>query len=509
MHCPICKEPAIDRTFYECLNGHSWWAPNPGPQTRFLECGAHEVLYGGAAGGGKSAALVMTPLPWISHPRFRGIILRRETTQLKELIDLSRRWYPIADPGARAVQEGGALEWRFSSGAKQSFNHCKDPKDAFNYQGREFQLIGFDELTHFVWEQYQELKSRVRASVPGLPRYLRSTSNPGGDGHEWVFVRWGAWLNPEFETDTLKPRKVHTELVDAKTGAKVIHEASLPPLKSGEVAWIEKKGDVEIFLAEKPKIVDPAVHGSRTFIGAKVTDNRVLMINDPGYVRNLKDLDPVRRMQLEMGDWLVKPAKGLFFKRAWWKLCDAVPAKGLRVRYWDRAASEDQRADWTAGVLMVRIDDEYWIENVVRCQDNPGIVEKTILMTAELDKLKYGNDVMPVLEMDPGQAGKAEAYQYAKLLSGFPLQFRKPTGDKLTRARPYSAQVFAGNVHLMKAEWTERFIQEHEGFPEGTNDDQVDSGSGAYNTLFLLGGGSKKAAGVRAPPPNPEETPLG
>lgn len=499
MLCPTCNKPSIEGTFYECENDHAWWAPNPGPQMRFLECNAHEILYGGAAGGGKSAALVMAPLRWVGHPFFKGLLLRRETSQLEELIDLARVWYPRIDPGAHGAFKGGSYHWQFSSGAKIQLNHCKDPKDAFNYTGKQYQWIGFDEVTHFLWEQYQEIKSRCRAAHQGLPRHLRSTSNPGGDGHEWVFRRWGPWLNPKFieeNGDCGLERRLASD-----------GETDLPPLLSGQVVYVEKVGESERFYLAKPANYDPKLHNTRTFIGAKVTDNAVLMANDPGYVRNLADLDPVRRAQLETGDWLIKPAKGLYFKRAWWKTFDVAPAQGIRVRYWDRAASEDPTSDWTVGVRMIRVGDTYWIDDVVRIQASPGEVEATILMTAELD----GKGTMQCLELDPGQAGKAEAFQYSKLLAGFDVRFPRPTGDKVTRASTLSAQVYAGNVHLMiKRPWTEQFIQELEGFPEDKHDDCVDAASGAFNILLILGGGSNKAAGVRKmTPPDPQSTSIG
>jgi predicted phage terminase large subunit-like protein len=494
MNCPQCGSPRIEGTFYECPNGHAWWTPNPGPQTRFLECGAHEVLYGGAAGGGKSAALVMAPLRWATHPHFKALILRRETTQLEELIDLTRQWYPRVIPGAHGVWKGGAFHWGFPAGAKLQLNHCKDPKDAFNYQGKQYQFVGFDELTHFIWDQYQEIKSRVRAAHQGLPRFLRSTSNPGGDGHEWVFKRWGAWLDPNFEAPGLTARY-------AEDGV-----TKLPPLKSGEVAWIEKRGDVEYFIP-RPLILDPKVHTSRVFIGAKLSDNRVLMENDPGYARNLADLDPVRRAQLELGDWLVRPAKGLYFKRAWFKLVDEAPAVAKRVRYWDRAAGETPDADYTVGLKLARVGGEYFVEDIVRLQGPPGEVMATVKTTAELD----GKQCPQVLELDPGQAGKSEAYSYAQLLAGHTFYFRRPTGDKITRAGPVSAQCHAGNIRVLKRAWTEAFIQEAEGFPEWEHDDQVDGLSGAFNTLLVLGGGTGAGAssGNRPQPPNPETMPLG
>lgn len=505
MDCPTCKLPAIPKTFYECEGGHSWWVPNPGPQTRFLTCRANEVLYGGAAGGGKSAALTMLPLRWHEHRSFKSLILRRETSQLEEMVDLAKIWYRVADERMHGASKGGSYHFTFSSGAKIQFNHCKDVSDAFNYQGKQFQVIGFDELTHFEWVQYQELKSRVRGAHQGLPRYLRATSNPGGPGHEWVMKRWGPWLDPDFEAEGIVRRYLDEYEVD-ENGKRVLVRRPIPAFESGQIAWIERRGSEDVYLAKRPAIIDPAIHGSRTFIGAKLSDNRVLTTNDPGYERNLNDLDIVRREQLKSGNWLIRPAKGLYFKRAWWRLCEVAPSGGVRLRYWDRAASEDPTADWTVGVRMIRLGDLYWVDDVVRMRGSPGEVEQTILATAELD----GKSTMQVLELDPGSAGKSEAFQYSKLLAGFNVRFRRPSGDKVTRASTFSAQVEAQNVHLLKGRrWLEPYIQELEGFPEDTHDDQVDASSGAFNTLLVLGGGSSKASGGHRRTPEQTDIPLG
>ena len=148
----------------------------------------YEVLYGGAAGGGKSDYLLMEALRQVGIPHYRALILRKTGPQLRELIDRSRTLYPAAFPGARyRVTEA---EWEFPSGAKIEFGTMQHPEDRIRYQGRRFDFIGFDELTHFTFSEYAYLFSRNRPSGPGTRCYIRATANPGGVGHGWVKERF-------------------------------------------------------------------------------------------------------------------------------------------------------------------------------------------------------------------------------------------------------------------------------------------------------------------------------
>jgi predicted phage terminase large subunit-like protein len=219
---------------------------------------------------------------------------------------------------------------------------------------------------------------------------------------------------------------------------------------------------------------------SRQFIPAKLADNPKLAEVDPDYESKLKDNDVVRRAQLLEGNWLVKPAAGLYYQRAWTPIVEVKPLKAQRVRYWDRAATVD--GDWTVGVLMSRAD-TILVEDVVRLRGTPQTVIKTIKATAQLD----GPTVTQVLEQDPGQAGVVEADVYSRELLGHAFRFVKPSGDKVTRFGPFSSQCEAGNVRLLKAPWNKSFIEELEEFPDGNHDDQCDASSGAFSCLANIG----------------------
>lgn len=442
-----------------------FWQPNPGPQAEFFHSECHEVLYGGEAGGGKSAALTALPLKWAHIDGFSAITIRREYKQTKQLRKYSRQLYRKVYPGLEPVKSEG-YTWHFPSGAEASYGHCEHEDDHQKYDGEEIQLLCLDELTHFTRTQYLALSARVRTSDPRCPTYIRCTTNPGGPGHDWVFARWGAWLDPKFEAPGLEPRF-------APDGER------LPPAKPGEVFHIctLEDGSETYHREEVPGSL------SRTFIPAGTRDNPYI---SDAYRLQLNQLDPVRRAQLRDGDWLIKPAAGLYFKRGWVEFVDRdkLPA-GIRwLRNWDLAATApkpgESEPDWTVGVLIGILGTDIYIADVIRVQDNPGKIEKLIKATAELD----GKSVPIGLPQDPGQAGKSQVDQYVKALAGYTVLAETESGDKATRFGPFSTQAEHGNVKIVRGPWNATYISELEAFPtKGVKDDQVDGTSGGYRRL--------------------------
>ena len=176
-------------TIRKALEEKVVFRPNEGPQTEFLAAGETDVLYGGAAGGGKSYAMLVDPLRYAHKAAHRALILRRSMPELRELIDKSRELYPRAFPGCK-YREVEKL-WTFPSGAKIEFGFLERDADVYRYQGQAYSWIGFDEITHQATEfGWNYLASRLRTTDPEIIPYMRCTANPGGVGAHWVKKRY-------------------------------------------------------------------------------------------------------------------------------------------------------------------------------------------------------------------------------------------------------------------------------------------------------------------------------
>ena len=163
--------------------------PNGGPQTEFLAAGEQDVLYGGAAGGGKSYAMLVDPLRYMHIKEHRALLLRKSMPELRELIDKSRELYPKAFAGAK-FREVEKI-WRFPSGASLEFGYLDRDADVYRYQGQSYTWIGIDELTQYPTEfPLQYLQSRLRTTNNDIQCYIRCTANPGGVGGYWVKKRY-------------------------------------------------------------------------------------------------------------------------------------------------------------------------------------------------------------------------------------------------------------------------------------------------------------------------------
>ena len=233
------------------------WKPQP-KQAEFMARGEYEALYGGAAGGGKSDAMVAEALRQVHIPHYKAIIFRKTFPQCRELILKSHRIYKKAFPDAK--YNGSEHCWTFPSGARIYFGSMPNATSYINFQGLSFAFIGFDELTHFTQEEYEYLMTRNRADGAGTRVYMRATANPGGIGHGWVKQRFITAMPPN------TPYTYKTQIVDS----------------NGKTMEVSR---------------------TRIFIPSSVFDNKALLKNDPNYLTNLAMQPEARKKALLYGDW--------------------------------------------------------------------------------------------------------------------------------------------------------------------------------------------------------------
>jgi predicted phage terminase large subunit-like protein len=272
-------------------------------------------------------------------------------------------------------------------------------------------------------------------STCGVRPYIRATCNPDADSWVADFLAW--WI-------------------DQETGLPIAERAGVLRYfirVAEKTVWPDRPEELMHHMTRRqdlPPGADPMRPISVTFIPAKVSDNPALVRVNPEYLTWLLSLPLLERERLLGGNWKIRPAAGLYFKREWCAVVDQVPADLEVVRYWDLAATEKTELndpDWTIGVKLGRDDKRrYWLIDVVRARANPGDVERLLLETAARD----GSRVRIGFGQDPGQAGKSQALHLVRALSGFTVTPAPESGDKLTRFGPFSSQCRVGNVKIRR-----------------------------------------------------------
>lgn len=434
--------------------------PHP-VQQYYLTLRNEEAMYGGAAGGGKSDALLMAALQYVDVPGYSALLLRRTWPDLSlpgAIMDRARQWLDGTDARPR---EGGR-KWEFPSGARITFGYLQYHKDVYQYQSAEFQFIGFDELTQFEQRTYEYMFSRIRR--PAIVCLNCSASVKKYDG---------AWKHTNSKTNTctsiFPDPKMIAEYGPAPDGTTLMDvplrmRSATNPGGIGHV-WVREK-----FIDARTRNKDSL------FVPARLSDNPSL--DQEAYVKNLNYLSPLDRERLLNGDWDVSE-EGSLFARHWFTPLEEVPPVKNRVRYWDLAATTD--GDYTVGCLMSLLQDGRWcIEDIRRIQGTPHEVERLVANTAFVD----GRNVPIYIEQEPGSSGVNTISHYQRnILSGFMVKGDRPTGSKELRAGPMSSAAEAGNLCIKVAGWNRDFLDEASLFPYGAHDDQIDSASGALNVM--------------------------
>lgn len=446
--------------------------PQAGPQEDFLASPADIVIYGGAAGGGKSWGLLMEPLRHVTtNPEFYALFLRRTTVQIRNpggLWDESRKLYSLIGGKPREND----LIWRWAPGGYVKMSHLEHESSVTDWQGSQIPLIMFDELTHFSEAQFFYMLSRNR-SMCGVKPYVRATCNP--DAESWVakFIAW--WIGE----DGL-PIKERSGVVRyfVRVGEEIFWGDSKQEL-------INRYGNPELPHDHEDQVRPKSL----TFIPAKLSDNKKLTEADPDYKANLMALSRVERERLLGGNWKVVRGNGMYFKRGDARVIpnNSIPRDEIAkiVRGWDLAATEKSEAspdpDWSAGVkLALMKNGRYVVMHVAHDRLRSHDVRKLVRNLASSDGIgcKIG------LVQDPGQAGKEQAESYVSFLSGYIVDVERASGDKETNADPFAAQWQAGNVDVYEGPWNDTYFSELEAFGTGTaHDDQVDASSKAFSLL--------------------------
>lgn len=222
------------------------WNPTP-KQKEFLAASEQEVLYGGAAGGGKSDSLIIDALGgWqnaLSYPDYQAVLFRRTYPELKDLIERARELIPQLVKGAVYNQQDHL--YRFPSGARLEFGHLNHDQDRFKHRGRAYQYIGWDELT--LWPSdtcYLYLTSRLRSTNPKITCLIRATTNPDGPGQKWVKERWA--INDEGD-----PSCFEVDVQDEVTGERFSRWRRFIPARLDDNPYLSKT-DYKIFLLGLP-----------------------------------------------------------------------------------------------------------------------------------------------------------------------------------------------------------------------------------------------------------------
>lgn len=388
-------------------------------QWAFLLAPETEVGYGGAAGGGKSDALLMAALIYADQPEYSALLLRTSYAELKQegaLIPRSRKWLGPTDAEYNRQDKA----WSFPSGATVAFGYLDAEGDERQYQSAHFHFIGFDEATQFSENHYRFLFSRLRRGEGSdIPLRMRSATNPTGPGLRWYRQRF---IEGEHDDRRFIPARLednpHLSTEEYEKQLERLPPELARKLREGS-DWSELGGGT-IFDKDGPEVVDAP----------------------PATIRK----------EVRFWDFAATPPSG-----------------------------ENPDPDYLCGVKLAECaDGSFGIRHVRRERLPPNDVETVIRSVAEKDGQDV--PVILEVE-GGSQSKISVQYIARRVLTGFNVHTERVTRGKEDRASPFASQWRNGNVWLERGKWLQPYLDELHAFPHGDYDDQVDASSGAFNWL--------------------------
>lgn len=406
--------------------------PTP-KQSAFLLLNNKEAFYGGAAGGGKSDALLMGGLQYVDVKGYAGIIFRKTYADLVKpgaLIERAKEWlFPHID--VKWNDKDKRFEFLKAYGPHKEtnsilqFGYLESANDRYNYQGGEYQFVGFDELTHIDLASYLYMFSRLRRlKNVQIPLRVRGASNPPDDDQ-------GIWV--------------------------------------------------------KTRFIDEGPSKGRVFIPAGLSDNPYLDVEE--YEQSLDVLDPVTRARLKDGNWEIVRKGNMFKrdwieevetapvgrrKCRFWDMAASDEEKAKKK-------NKSNDPDFTAGILTSEYQGIYYIEDIVNIRLSSEKTQDLQKSTAISD----GYGIMIREEQEPGSSGITLCdIKGRTIFKGYNYVAVKSSGDKATRANAASAACERGHVKILKScRNKEIFYNQMESFPGGIHDDMVDAFAGGFTAL--------------------------
>jgi phage terminase large subunit-like protein len=471
--------------------------PQKGSQELAMNIKADFIIYGGAAGSGKTHLLLMKVLPYIKDPNFQASFFRRNTKQLKQqggIWEESKKMYAPFKP----LTNNTDLKHVFPEGSTLTFNHLEHEKHKYSFQGGQLSAALFDELTHFSQTQVTYILSRLRSDAE-VDGFAFGTCNP--DNQSWVlnWVEW--WLDEDGFPDKEKQGILRYYLLidDSPVFADTPEELEeLYP----EQCKVWNPNDNE-WIKIRPK--------SFTFIAGNIFHNQELIKRNPKYLAELNSLPRVERARLLEGNWYAVPESEGYCKREWLLKADTIPLKAKKVRAWDKASTEPSEVnrypDFTASIGLAKdIDNTYYLFGNY-CPENKDKIDPEIRgrfrrRAGERDSIVLkqsqwdGEDTIVVMPKDAGAAGEVEFRESAKKLieGGFVVKQDPYTSNKskLTRFTPFAAACENGLVHIVESSFDRKTLEylykELESFngersTSARKDDLADSCASAFNYL--------------------------